>query len=178
MEHLQIHVLPSYEQINEEKTEYISALVNRVYEIAEKGLWKQGMYRTTAREIADLINKEELIVAEKNNTVIGCVHMQKLDDETAVLGMLAVDDRYQKNGIGRQIMTYAEELCRKANIKKLKLELLVPTQGTHPTKVFLDQWYRRLGFEVIHVETVAEVFPRLIEMLQVPCQFLIFEKRL
>lgn len=178
MEHLQIHVLPSYEQINEEKTEYISALVNRVYEIAEKGLWKQGMYRTTAREIADLINKEELIVAEKNNTVIGCVHMQKLDDETAVLGMLAVDDRYQQNGIGRQIMTYAEEMCRKANIKKIKLELLVPIQGTHPTKVFLDQWYRRLGFEVTRVETVAEVFPRLIEMLQVPCQFLIFEKRL
>lgn len=178
MQECKIHVLPRSEQTNKEKKEHIAMIVNRVYEIAEKGLWKKGMYRTTASEIADLINKEELIVAEIKNAVVGCVHVQKLDDKKAVLGMLAVDDRYQKMGVGRQLMKFAEELCHKDNIRKLKLELLVPIQGTHPTKVFLDKWYRRLGYQQTHIETIDEVFPRLIEMLQVPCQFLIFEKSL
>src|SRR5699024_11596673 len=72
-----------------------------------------------------------------------------LDQETGELGMLAVDDKYQGTGIGRELIRFAEERGKKENLRKMLLELLVPIEGSHPTKVILENRSeeRRVGKE-------------------------------
>jgi hypothetical protein len=60
----------------------------------------------------------------------------------------------------------------------MQLELLVPRAWRHPSKVFLDGWYRRLGYHVIRTANVADAYPELAPMLATPCEFLIYEKPL
>jgi len=137
-----------------------------------------GAFRTTAAEIAELTNSSEIAVAQSMGQIIGCVRIRRIDQETGEFGMLAVDDTYQGTGIGRQLIRYAEQKYKKEQLRKMQLELLVPQEGTHPDKVILGNWYSRIGYQPTHTENIDASFPRLAEMLAIPCKFIVFQKEL
>jgi hypothetical protein len=60
----------------------------------------------------------------------------------------------------------------------MQLELLVPSSWHHPSKVFLDDWYRRLGYRVIRTASVEDLHPALAPLIATPCQFVIYQKAL
>jgi len=60
----------------------------------------------------------------------------------------------------------------------MQLELLVPRRFRHPSKVFLDDWYRRIGYRVIRTTGVSEVQAGLPALLATQCDFVIYEKAL
>ena len=60
----------------------------------------------------------------------------------------------------------------------MQLELLVPRTWRHPSKVFLDGWYRRIGYRVIRRTSVEELQPDLAPLLATPCEFAVYEKPL
>jgi len=178
MQSIEIQMLPRNESANIEEMEHIANIVNRVYAASEGNLWIPGAFRTSAVEIAELTNSGEIAVAQSMGQIVGCIRIKRLDQETGEFGMLAVDDKYHGAGIGRELIRFAEQKCKAEHLRKMQLELLVPQEGSHPDKVILGNWYSRIGYQPIHTETIDASFPRLAEMLAIPCKFIVFQKEL
>jgi histone acetyltransferase (RNA polymerase elongator complex component) len=97
----------------------ITALVNSVYrgEHAKKG-WTteadilEGI-RITEQRVREMINSENnaIIIAVFENKIIGCVHLEKKDDD-CWLGMLSVDVDYQTYGLGKILIEKCESYAK------------------------------------------------------------------
>lgn len=82
-----------------------------------------------------------LIASNSNGTFLGTVGVSKRDPDTARLFMLAVDPRHHRGGIGRQILTYAENYCQREWAPRiLGLDALSNRES-------LISWYLRRGFQ-------------------------------
>jgi hypothetical protein len=55
----------------------------------------------------------------------------------------------------------------------MQLEVLTPRTWRHPSKVFLNESYRRIGYRVAHTTRVDETYPDLAPLLATPCQFVV-----
>jgi GNAT superfamily N-acetyltransferase len=156
----------------------LTELVNRVYEVAERGLWVDGATRTTATEMAEMVAGAEIAVARLDGRVVGVVRVQQLDAATGEFGLLVSDPGHRGEGVGRDLVRFAEDLCRQRHLEVMQLELLVPRGWTHPTKTFLDAWYRRIGYRPVRTGTIDESYPQLAPLLATPCDFVIYRKDL
>jgi GNAT superfamily N-acetyltransferase len=156
----------------------ITDLVNRVYATAEEGLWVEGATRTTTIAMADLIVAGQIAVARMDGQILGAVRIQQLDAGTGEFGMLVADPAHRGEGIGRELIAFAEELSRQRSLAVMQLELLVPREWTHPTKEFLHDWYVRIGYRPARSRTVDESCPRLARLLATPCDFVVYQKDL
>ncbi len=156
----------------------LASLVNDVYEAAEDGLWRGGATRTTPSEMADLIEAGEIVVANVDDRLAGSVRVQVLSEVTGEFGLLAADPEQRGIGVGRELVAFAEHLSRGRGLHTMQLELLVPRTWTHPSKEFLDAWYRRMGYEVIRRTSVDDLQPELAPLLATPCEFVVYEKSL
>jgi GNAT superfamily N-acetyltransferase len=156
----------------------LTSLVNDVYEVAEEGLWQPGSKRTNAEEMTGLIADGEIAVAMADGHMAGAVRVQKLSDESGEFGMLAADPDLRGIGIGRDLVAFAERHVRDRGMGAMQLELLVPRHWKHPNKVFLDEWYRRIGYRVIRTDTLDGTYPELAPLLATECEFVIYEKPL
>lgn len=175
---IKIHMLPRDASDNLADMQHIANIVNKVYAASEEGFWMNGTVRTTVAEMIEFTGSGEIVVARAMEDIVGCVRVRRLDHETGEFGMLAVDDEYQGDGIGRELIRFAEQKCRKEHLRKMQLELLVPLEGSHPDKVILENWYTRIGYYPVHTETVEALFPQLADMLAIPCKFIVFQKEL
>jgi GNAT superfamily N-acetyltransferase len=144
-------------------------LINLVYATAEDGLWQPDARRTSAAEMTELIEGGEIAVATADG---------ELDEATGEFGMLAADHAYRGTGVGRELVAFAEGLCRDRGHRTMQLELLVPRVGKHPNKVFLDDWYSRIGYRVVRTISLADAYPDLAPLLATECEFVVYEKPL
>jgi GNAT superfamily N-acetyltransferase len=156
----------------------ISDLINRVYATAEEGLWVEGATRTTVSEMAELIAAGQIAIARIDGRIVGAVRIQQLDSVTGEFGMLVADSARRGEGIGRDLVIFAEELSRQRGLHVMQLELLVPRGWTHPTKAFLHAWYTRIGYQPARSGTIDESYPQLAPLLATPCDFVIYRKDL
>ena len=156
----------------------ITALVNQVYAESEKGLWQGSTDRTSVGEVTGFVRAGEIAVAFVDGDVAGAVRIQRLDDTTGEFGMLAADPALRGIGVGRELVRFAERVSRAAGCREMQLELLVPSEWTHPSKQFLAEWYGRLGYRVTHRGDLAEDYPHLAPSLATPCDFLVYRKGL
>jgi GNAT superfamily N-acetyltransferase len=161
-----------------ELVERLTGLINDVYAVAEDGLWRDGATRTTAADVARLIDARELVAATVDGELAGAVQVRPLSESTGEFGLLAADAGYRGLGVGRELVAFAESRCRERGLRAMQLELLVPREWRHPSKVFLDDWYRRMGYRVIRTTTVEDLQPALAPLLATPCEFLVYEKPL
>lgn len=113
MKDIEIQMLPSNASTDIEEMEHITNMVNRVYAASEEGIWKSGAVRTTVEEVAELTSGSGIAVAQSKARIVGSVRVRRIDEKTGGLGMLAVDDQYQGNGIGRALIRFAEQECQK-----------------------------------------------------------------
>jgi GNAT superfamily N-acetyltransferase len=150
----------------------LADLVNHVYADAEAGLWQDGKSRTSEGQLRELIEAGEIAVATADGALVGCVRVRELEPGVGELGMLAVDPARQGAGIGGALLDFAERHARERGLTSMRLELLVPLEGTHPGKIELDRWYGRRGYRPIDRRAV-EALP-----LEVPCDFVIYERPL
>lgn len=178
MESIKIRKLAQEESKDLDKMTHIANLVNKVYKIAEDGLYKKQSLRTTPENVQQLTLNHEIAVAELYNKIIGSIRINQHNNEVGGFGMIAVDDAYQGKGIGRKLISFAESQCLEENFQMMQLELLVPAEGKHPYKKALEKWYIRLGYEPSHKDSIDSVFPELREKLAMPCQFIVFQKDL
>jgi GNAT superfamily N-acetyltransferase len=158
--------------------ERLTALINDVYASSETGLWLDGSTRTTRPQVAALVAAGEIAIAKVDGALAGAVRVQRLSDVTGELGMLAADQRHRGIGVGRELVRFAEGHCHAHGMRAMQLELLVPRTWRHPSKVFLDDWYRRIGYRVVRTMEVDDMEPELAPLLATPCRFLVYEKPL
>ena len=175
---IEIQLLTAAASDDAELMAEITDLTNRVYAVAEDGLWTAGANRTTLEEVVEQTRAGQIAVARLSGRVVGCVRVQRLDEGTGEAGMLVADPAHRGIGVGRELLRFAERKSSADGVRRMQLELLVPRGWTHPAKAFLDAWYSRIGYRVTRTGTIDEAYPALAPLLAAPCDFVIYHKRL
>jgi N-acetylglutamate synthase-like GNAT family acetyltransferase len=156
----------------------LADLINDVYAVAESGLWRDGMQRTTADELADEIRAGEIVVATRDEEIVGCVRVHDVADDTSEFGILAAAPAARGSGVGTALLDFAEQRSRERGMRAMQLELLVPREWSHPSKEFLKGWYGRRGYELIGTRDIGTAYPQLVPLLATPCDLQVREKPL
>jgi GNAT superfamily N-acetyltransferase len=92
--------------------------------------------------------------------------------------MLVAAPEQRGTGVGRALLDFAERHSRERGLRAMRLELLVPRGWSHPSKEFLDAWYRRSGYRAIRTDSIDDAYPHLAPLLATPCDLVIYEKPL
>jgi GNAT superfamily N-acetyltransferase len=174
----EIDIVPATMAEDQRLVGEITDLTNSVYAVAEAGLWVEGAARTTTAEVAEMIAGEEITLARVDGRIVGSIRIQQLDDGVGEFGMLVADPDHRGEGIGRELVRFAEELSRRRELDTMQLELLVPRDWTHPNKEFLDAWYTRIGYRPVRTGNFEQSYPQLEPLLATPCDFVIYRKPL
>lgn len=75
--------------------------------------------------------------------MVGTIQVSKRGSGYGRLSMIAVDDRFQRSGVGTQILAFAENYCRKVwGVEKFSLNAL-------STRKALMEWYIRHGYKKV-----------------------------
>jgi GNAT superfamily N-acetyltransferase len=156
----------------------LARLINEAYAVGEAGLWLDGTTRTGPGEIAEAIRSGGMLAATFEGLLVGCAYVRSLGADAADLGMVAAATDQWGRGVGGELVRSAEELMRSNGVATMQLELFVPKGWVHPEKERLHGWYTRLGYRVIRSAPFEEAAAHLASQLAVPCEFLIFRKRL
>jgi GNAT superfamily N-acetyltransferase len=173
-----VELLPAAAATDRDLVARLVTLINVVYEAAEDGVWLDGGQRTTTAELAERVGAGEIAVARVDGEAVGTIRLREVAPGTGEFGMLAADSAHRGIGVGRALIDFAERLARHRGLEAMQLELLVPRAGTHPSKVMLDAWYRRLGYVVTRRSPAADAHPELVPELAVACDFLVYTKPL
>lgn len=155
----------------------VTELVNRAYQVAEQGLWADGVARTTPQETAAAVACGELAVAREQGRVVGSIRTRQMDSETGWFGALAVDPAHGGHGVGGRLVAFAEGRAIAAGARTMQLELLVPLEA-HVHTQRLAAWYRRLGYRETERRDLADVEPTAVPFLAVPLEVTVMRKPL
>ncbi|RYP00828.1 hypothetical protein DL766_003256 [Monosporascus sp. MC13-8B] len=73
---------------------------------------------------------------------VSCCELCRRSDDLAYFGLFAVDPRRQAGGIGRRVLAYAEDYCRREwGARRLEMQVIW-------TRRELIEWYVRRGYRV------------------------------
>ncbi|HEX7044482.1 MAG TPA: GNAT family N-acetyltransferase [Burkholderiales bacterium] len=98
--------------------------------------------RTDAAEIAELIGRPQslMLLCLEEDRLIGCVHLERIADDTAYFGMFTVEPTLQGRGIGKRFLREAERTTRAMwGVRKLRMTVI---SRRHELIAF----YERRGF--------------------------------
>jgi GNAT superfamily N-acetyltransferase len=161
-----------------DRIQRLSDLINEVYDDAESGMWKRQGTRTDPAEVERLLRGRALILAEIDGQLVGSVNVNLMGDGVGEFGMLVADLNHRGNGIGSALVDRAESWARGMACHTMRLELLTPRHWTHPSKEFLKMWYSRIGYEAQATEPFEILHPELAPELATECDFTVWHKPL
>ena len=155
----------------------IIPLVNSVYETCEGHLWKPGHNRISSDVFDQYHQNRELVVAEVNDEIVGCVRMGRMEGYREV-AMLVVRPDIRGQRIGTQMMEWIERSARSDGCGWLEIELLYPKNQPDRWKSSVRGWYERLGFRWDRDEDFGKYFPGFKDLLAMECNFIVMKKQL
>lgn len=85
-------------------------------------------------------NEEIFFILEENHIGIGCIAYQSPNKETAYLNRLAVLPEYQNKGLGKALVDFHINYCKKKNHSLISI-------GIINSNTKLKKWYSSLGFK-------------------------------
>lgn len=142
-------------QATEKDINEIAELVNSAYRGESSRLgWTTeadlvGGLRTTPSELRELIaHPQKALLCLREDThgpILGSVLLERVDEVTFYLGMLAVNPRLQAQGIGKILIREAEAFARTRDAQQMRLSVL---HRRHT----LMAWYERRGYRRNGVE--------------------------
>lgn len=96
--------------------------------------------RATDESLKHLLDHPHGVILKytKDNNIIGCVYLQK-QDEKMYLGVLSVDPEFQDNGIGKALLSAAEEYALKHKCNTITMTVISIRRE-------LVEWYKRRGY--------------------------------
>ncbi|KAI1142046.1 hypothetical protein F5Y05DRAFT_213167 [Hypoxylon sp. FL0543] len=190
-----IEIPPASVANDEAFTAALTEIINAAYGETEAGIFKPGYLRTSTSAVAKFLKAGTLAVASLPNitsegspkttsgrTPLGCISIKQLSENRAELGLFAVAMSERGNGLGRDLLEWAEQWCRDnlggPGVAIAQLDLLVPTYFDHPFKKRLDVWYTRLGYRIVGRRDFALDYPDLAPQLAGPTEYRMYEKTL
>jgi len=142
--------------------EGITRLINTAFEVERFFLEAD---RLDIHEVRSRLATGKFILAEGDATLSGCVYVEPAG-ERAYLGLLSVDPTLQRSGVGKLLMTAAENHCRAAGCHFMDLRIV-------NLRTELPGFYQKFGY----VQTGTAPFPDHARP-KFPCHFLIMSKPL
>lgn len=121
--------------------------------------------RITPGEVRARLDSGKFIVAEDGTALVGCVYVEPRGDR-AYLGLLSVDPARQKSGLGKLLMSAAEDHARDIGCGAMDLQIV-------NVRLELPAFYHRFGY----VESGIAQFPEDAEP-KIPCHFVKMSKLL
>ena len=143
--------------------EAIASVINVAFRLSEGFLIDRD--RIDLETVRELLQKGTFLVAE-DSFLCGCVYVEPRGRDRSYLGLLAVDQRLQRSGLGSQLMHAAEAHCAKAGSRFMDLRIV-------SVRKELPAFYHRHGY----VETGTEPFTPDLNP-KVPCHFVWMSKPL
>ena len=107
----------------------------------------------------------QFLLLEESNSIVGCVYLEKKSDRM-YLGLLSIDPKQQGRGLGRKLMTTAEEFATNAGCISMDLRTISPREDIQP-------FYARLGYSVTGMSPIPQEIPMV-----VPAHFVHMSKSL
>ncbi len=156
----------------------LTSIINQVFLVAEAEIWKENHQRINVELLADMIINREIMVAEVNNVIAGCVQIKFLSNNIAKFGMLTVAPVYKGKKLGSVLVKEVEQYAFKKGRSKMRLELLSPKERPNAGKQFLLKWYNRIGYDFLRQLSFEEIDPRESKNLKTPCFFNLYQKDL
>jgi N-acetylglutamate synthase-like GNAT family acetyltransferase len=153
-------------------------MINAVYRTSEHNLWIEEHNRISNELLADIIQSKELLIVKINNAIVGCIHLEKMDEHLYKFKMLAVSPSFKGKRVGSRLVNFAEKTAIAKGAKTMQLELLVPTSFVHPDKVVLHNWYTKIGYLKINVNSVDYCHDGISQFLKTDCEAIIYQKPL
>ncbi len=98
--------------------------------------------RTNPEMVRSLMEKGKFLLAEDDQTLAGCVYVE-LRGERGYLGMLSVEPARQRMGLGRRLLTAAENYFRGSGCRFS--DLLIVNVRTDLLKMYLQLGYVQAG---------------------------------
>ncbi|HET8637871.1 MAG TPA: GNAT family N-acetyltransferase, partial [Acidobacteriaceae bacterium] len=123
--------------------------------------------RLDAKDLAHHFKEGTFLLAEEEGKLAGCVYVTRHGDR-AYFGLLSVDPSHQKNGIGRRLVSAAEEFARETGARFMDLKLI-------NLRTELPGIYEKMGYHI----SGTEPYPaERAHMLTQPVHFLCMTKEL
>ena len=85
------------------------------------------------------LQNEEIIVAELEDSIVGYLRLDYMWSKIPYIGLLIVKSELRSQGIGGQLLAFAEQV-----LKEQKVERLYSSSVVNETKA--QAWHRRMGF--------------------------------
>jgi GNAT superfamily N-acetyltransferase len=149
-------------------------MINAAYAAGEDGMWQPGTPRVFEQDVRAMLEAGEIITVERDGELAGSVRVRRLGDDTGELGILSAAT--VGSGVGPELIARAEAWARENGMTRMRLQLLVPREGTHPFKQRLHDWYTSLGYQVIGREPFEVALPEPSTYLLNPCDLVNYEK--
>jgi N-acetylglutamate synthase-like GNAT family acetyltransferase len=142
----------------------LMALVNKAFQVESFFLIGN---RLDPERIRQYFEKGRFLLAEEGGVLAGCVYVESRGNRS-YLGLLSVDPARQKCGLGRQLVSAAEEFARE--IRARHMDLTVVNLRTE-----LPLFYEKLGYTVSGTQPVHE---DLASRVNRPCHLIRMSKPL
>lgn len=141
----------------------ITDVINAAFRQAESFFIERD--RMDLEKVQSLLLTGEFLVSERDGGISGCVYVEMKGDRS-YLGLLAVDPKAQKSGLGSKLMSAAEDHCRKAGSRFMDIKIV-------NLRKELPDFYHRRGY----VETGTAPFTAGVPTT-LPCHFVEMSKPL
>lgn len=169
---------PQPADLHPKNVAYLCQLVNRVYQVAEAGIWKGNVERTDIQSMVKMLESKALLIAQIGIKLVGCVNVNLFNEDLAGFGMLVTDPEYRGLGIGKKLIAAAEAWAVDKGRKMMRLEILTPRNHTDAGKEFLKNWYTKMGYVLHSIEDFGLLYLEKASDLAVKCDYVIYHKLL
>ncbi len=120
-----------------------NAKISDVPRIRELVNYYAELDRMLFRSMADIYeNLQTFIVADIDGEVVGCCSLEVIWSDLAEIKSLAIDKKYQKQGIGKKIVAKSVQNAIEIGVLKVFALTLEP------------QFFVKAGFEIVEKETL------------------------
>lgn len=146
----------------EEDVPALVALINEAYRVEE--FFVSGP-RTNAADVEQLRRSGVFLLSEAEGHPSGCVYVAHRGGR-GYFGLLAVAPRFQGRGLGRRLVTAAEDHLRAEGHQEVEILVVDRREELFP-------FYAQLGYRVAGEEPFPEGYD-----LRLPCRFVVLRKPL
>jgi len=121
--------------------------------------------RLTLPEVEERLHTGRFLMMEDAGELLGCLYLEPRG-ERVYFGLISIAPRLQGNGLGKRLVTAAEEYCRGAGFRFVDLNIV-------NLRTELPPFYRKLGY----ADAGTAPFPEG-EPVKLPCHFIRMSKAL
>ena len=141
--------------VHEDLTPILEITKNCAVKMDAMGIYQWNENYPNRNAFIDDIKNNELLVFTKGDLLVGCIALcTKMDDvyknvkwltkdvKNLYIHRLAVDPQFQKKGIGKKLMDYAEDFAKKNNFISVRLDTF--SKNKNNMRFYERRGYKRL----------------------------------